>query len=350
MPRDTMDVYALDEGFNLITMAIPYDNLQWNRRYYEAGDFVMQIPLEVYDPAWKYIGTKDRPELGMVNKAQKSDYGLMTVSGFFCERMLDDKTCYPRYIGDAPNTETAVRNIFERFKDDLPISLAPANSPLLGDRTQSDFSDDQLGDKLYRILESRECTYSVVYDFEANRLSLKVWKGKDRTQSQSANPYQTFSWEFGNVTADRTDFDDSAYKNYAIIPVNADDNGNEQQTYYLDWSNGGYKKEIVFDMRISRPEEGQTMADFKNAILQEAAESLLPYAKIENIEVDVVESGYMEDFDIGDKCDVILTDVSVEMEARIVEINEVFKEGGHTVSVGLGNKRITNIRRAVNSI
>lgn len=345
-----MDVYALDEGFNLITMAIPYDNVQWTRRYYEAGDFVMQIPLGVYDQKWKYIGTKDRPELGMVNKVQKTDNGKMTVSGFFCEKMLDDKTCYPRYIGDVANTETAVRNIFERFKDDLPISLAPANSPLLGDRTQSDFSDDQLGEKLYSILESRECTYSVAYDFEANRLSLKVWKGKDRTQSQSANSYQTFSAEFGNITDSRTDFDDSAYKNYAIVPVNADDNGKERQTYYLDWSNGGYKKEIVFNMRTSKPEDGQSMADFQNSILQEAAENLIQYAKIEDIEVDVIESGYMEDFDIGDKCDVILTDVSVEMEARIVEVIEVFKEGGHTVSVGLGNKRITNLRRAVNSI
>lgn len=350
MSRDTMTVYALDEGFNLITMAIPYDNLQWNRRYYESGDYVMQIPLGLYDPTWTYIGTKDRPELGMVQKAQKDDEGKMVVSGFFCEKMLDDKTCYPRYIGDAAKTETAVRNIFSAYKDDLPIALAPANDLLLGDRTQSDFSDDFLGEKLYKILESRECTYSVIYDFENNALALKVWQGKDRTQSQNVNSFQTFSAEFGNITGSRTDFDDSAYKNYAIIPVNADDNGKEQQTYYLDWSNGGYKKEIVFDMRTSKPETGQTLAAFKDAVLQEAAENLIQYAKIEDIEVDVIESGYMEDFDIGDKCDAVLTDVSVEMEARIVEINEVFKEGGHTVSVGLGNKRITNLRRAVNSL
>lgn len=350
MRSDSMDVYALDEGFNLITMAIPYDNVQWNRRYYEAGSYEMQIPLEVYDPSWRYIGTADRPELGMVQKTQKASRDMMLVSGFFCEKMLDDKVCYPRYIGDVQKTEQAVRNIFTRYKANLPIELAPANDPLLGDRTQSDFSDNQLGSKLYSILESRECSYSVVYDFVQNALRLKVWQGKDRTQSQSINSFQTFSLEFGNITNSRTDFDDSAYKNYAILPVNADDNGKEQQTYYLDWSSGGYKKEIVFDMRASKPETGQTAAAFKDAILQEAAEKLLSYAKIEDIEVDVLESGYMTDFDIGDKCDVMLTDVHVAAETRIVEINEVFKEGGHTVSVGLGNKRISNIRRAVNSL
>lgn len=350
MSVDSMNVYALDDSFNLITMAIPYDNLQWNRRYYEAGDFIMQIPLEVFDDSWKYIGTADRPELGMVQKAQKADRDLYLVSGFFCEKMLDDKVCYPRYIGDVPKTETAVRNIFSRYKADIPVELGPANDPLLGDRTQSDFSDDELGKKLYRILESRECTYSVVYDFVNNDLRFKVWQGKDRTQSQNVNSLQTFSSQFGNILDSRTDFDDSAFKNYAIIPVNADDNGKEQQTYYLDWSNGGYKKQIVFDMRSSKPEQNQTMAQFKDAILQEAAEKLLSYAKIEDIEVDVLESGYMTDFDIGDKCDVILTDVHVAAETRIVEINEVFKPGDHTISVGLGNKRISNIRRAVNSL
>ena len=52
-----MDVYALDSDFNLVMAGIPYDNLQWSRRYYEAGDFEMQIPLSAYDKSWAYIGS-----------------------------------------------------------------------------------------------------------------------------------------------------------------------------------------------------------------------------------------------------------------------------------------------------
>lgn len=350
MSVNTMDVYALDSKFRLITIAIPYDNMQWNRKYYEAGDFMMQVALEVYDPNWAYIGTSDRPELGMVQKIEVQDSDLVLISGFFCEAMLDDKVCYPRYKGDVAKTETAVRNIFTKYKEDLPISLAPANEVLLGNRTQSDFSDDQLGRKLYSILESRECTYSVLYDYINNKLELKVWQGKDRTQSQTVNSHQTFSMEFGNITGREVDFDDSDYKNYAIIPCNANDNGVEQNTYYIDWSNGGYKKKIVFDMRSHSPDQDETMDHFKAGVLEEGSERLLSYAKIEDVNVDVVEAGYMEDFDIGDKCDVILTDIGITMETRIVEVNEVFKGKGHTVTVGLGNKRISNVRRAVNSI
>lgn len=353
MVEDVMDIYALDADFNLITVAIPYSNLQWNRRYYEAGDFSIEIPLSLYDPNWAYIGSSERPELGMVQKIQESGEGsaYIQVSGFFCEKMLDDKTCYPRYKGDVSNTETAVRNIFTKYKDDIPVKLGEPNDPLLGDRTQSDFSDDELGKKIYAILEPREMSYRVRYDYDSNELFFEVWKGLDRTQSQEGeekNSYQTFSTEFGNILNKEVNFDDSGYKNYAIIPCNANNDNVEQTVYYLDWSNDEYKKEIVFDMRSSRPEEGQSMADFKAEVIAEVVEKLLTYQKVEEINIDPTTDGYMVNYDLGDKCDVILADIQVTMETRIVEVNEVFKpKEGHKITVGLGNKRINNYRRVV---
>lgn len=353
-----VNIYALDKNFNLVAIALPYTNLQWCRAYYEAGFFSMEIPLSVYDTSWAYIGSSDRPELGMVQKIEERGEGdvHILISGFFCEKMLDDKVCYPRYIGDVSKTETAARNIFAKYKEDLPIGLAPANAVLLGDRTQSDFSDDFLGTKLYKILETRELSYRVRYDFLQNNLKLSVWQGLDRTQSQTApieqqNGYQTFSTEFGNIADKNIDLDDSDYKNFAILPCNGDDDNKEQNVYYVDLSNGGYKKKIVFNMRSKRPEEDQTMADFKKSVEQEGLEKLLSYAKIEDIDVDMVGgAGYLVDYDLGDKCDVILSDVGIQLETRIVEVTEVFKAESHKVTVGLGNKRISNIRRVVNRL
>lgn len=343
-----MEVYALDENFDVITVGVPYINLQWNRKYYEAGDFMMEVPVEIYDTAWAYIGTVDRPEIGMVQQVQTEgdEEVTVTVSGFFCEKMLDDKVCFPRHIADVSKTETAVRNIFTKYKADLPIELGPANSPLLGDRTQSDFSDDQMGTKIYRILETRELSYRVQYDWDDSKLTFDVWQGVDRT---GGTAMQTFSTAYGNIVGLDIDIDDSDYKNYAIIPVNADDNGKEQDVYYLDWSNGGYRKMIVYDKRNEKPDDGQSMADFKNGILQDVKESLLTHSVVEDVNVDIANDGeYMVDFDLGDKCNVILDNFGIDMETRIVEVYEVFKaDEGHTVTVGLGNKRISNIRRAV---
>lgn len=359
-----LDIYALNSNFEVIAVGIPYDNLQWNRKYYESGDFSMRVALSVYDSSWKYIGTKDRPELGMVQQVQLSGSSDLHVqiSGFFCEKMLDDKTIFPKYKTDVAKTETAIRDIFSRYKDDLPIGIEAANNPLLGDRTQLDFSDDELGKKLYSILETRQISYRVRYNYTTNRLNFGVWQGKDRTQSQSVNGYQVFSTEFGNIAKTTVDLDDSAYKNYAIVPANANEDDIEQDVFYIDHSNGGYKKEIVFDMRSRRPEkereptedepnpptQAELDKEYRDSVIQEATERLESYSKVEDIDVDMVgDSGYMVDYDLGDKCDVILNNLGIQMQTRIVEVSEVFKKDGHTLTVGLGNKRISNIRRAV---
>lgn len=349
-----MHVYALDKAFNVVAVGIPYTNLQWHRRYYAAGEFALEVDISTYDASWAYIGTSERPELGMVQKVYQHGEGSVSVllSGFFCERMLDDKACYPRYVGDASTTEAACRAIFARYKDDIPVALGPANSPMIGDRTRSDFSDDSLGEKLYRILETREASYRVEYDYVGNRLLFGVWKGLDRTQAQSENPFQVFSIEFGNITSRSVNIDDSATKNYAIVPIMAGDDGVETKTLYVDLSGGGYRKETVIPYRSSTPEEGQTQADFEASIVQDVTEQILALQTIVEIDVDVLgDAGYMVDYNLGDVCDVLLTDIGIEMQTRIVEVSEVFKaEGGHSVTVGLGNRRINSVRRVVSSL
>lgn len=348
-----MDIYALDENFKLIDIGIPYANLQWNRRYYDFGDFMMEVPLPIYNPEWAYIGTSERPELGRVQKVLlygDTDVSVL-ISGYFCESFLNDKTVYPRYIGDAAHTETALRTVFEKYKDDIPVILGEENDPPLGDRTQSNFSDDLLGTKFYRICESREISYRITYDYQENQLKFSVWEGKDRTQSQSENSYQVFSSEFGNIASKNINIDNSDYKNYAIIPCNGDEDNVEQNTFYLDMSDGKYRRKIVFDYRSEKPEENESLEDFEARILESATERLLGYLPVQELDIDPAsDQEYMVDYDLGDKCDVVLSDIELQFETRIVEVLEVFNTEGHSITVGLGNRRISNLGRLANSI
>lgn len=343
-----MEVFALNSNLELVTVNIPYFNLQWHRRYYEAGEFSMQVDANHYDPEWAYIGSSERPEIGMVQKVEYSSGGSSTVqlSGFFLEKMLDDKACYPRYVGSASTTEQACRAIFTKYKSDVPISLSAANSPMLGDSTKSDFSDDPLGEKLYSILESRELSHRVTRDNETGELYWGVWQGLNRTQGQNVNPWATFSSDFGNVKSESVVLDASDYKNYCIIPAAEDDAGKETVVEYADLSGGGYKRIMVLDKRSSKPEDGQTDADFRESLRQEGLEALLERQSIQDVDIDSAdESGYNFNYDLGDLCDVLIPRLSISVEARIVEAYEVFKSSGHSVTLGFGNKRISNFRR-----
>lgn len=348
-----MLAYALDKNFEVLAYGIPYDNLQWNRRYYEPGDFAMQLPIAQYGTDWAYIGVLGRRELGMVQKlsAAENDFDKMMVSGFFCEKMLDRKTCYPRFTGSYASAEGAALALFDRFKGDLPIS-STSNSPMIGGKTDVDVDEGNLGQKLYSMLESFEMSIRVGYDFEANRLEFGIWQGVDRSQSQDANSFQVFSTAFGNIEGRAIDFDESDYANYAIIPVDArETDGVERRTLYVDLSDGGERREIVIDKRSSHPDDNQTTAQFDDAMRQEAREQLLFRSKVESVDITPMNGvGYLESYDLGDRCDAEVPEFGISMTSRIIEVNEVFKAEGHSVSIGLGNKRITNMRRAVNRI
>jgi hypothetical protein len=62
-----MQLAFMDESFNIIRY-IKFINLQWIRRYYEPGEFNVQIPASEYDADAAYLFTTDRPELGLIQK------------------------------------------------------------------------------------------------------------------------------------------------------------------------------------------------------------------------------------------------------------------------------------------
>ena len=340
-----MDFYALDKDYNVVTVGIAFTNMQWIRRYYEAGEFQMQVPENIYNTEWAYIGTAERPELGTIESTeteQDASGRFVLLSGFFAEKRLDWKCCYPRFVKNA-NTETLVREMFSTYKGDLEFELGKANNPLLGEYTQADFVDDYLGTKAYSILETRELSQRIRYDYEQNKLFYEVWQGLDRTQSQSKNPYYTFSSDFGNVDNENITVDSSAYRNYCIIPAAEDDTGKETFTLYVDWTNGEQRREIVLDKRSSQKEKDQTLADFKESLKQEGMEELLKYQTVTDIEVDVVSQGdYMTAYDLGDKVNAYIASLDLLLETRIIEVTEVIKAEGHTITVGLGNKKLAN--------
>ena len=342
-----MEVFGLSRSFELVTADIPYLNLQWNRKYYESGTFSIQIDASVYDPLWHFIMTHDRPEVGVVQKVQYENDGgekLVLLSGFFAEQMLDQIVCSPRFVTDRAHTGTAIRVLCETFGLESKTGIAFSDSgAALGNRTTCDFIGDKLGSKCHSILETRELSYRVRCDDTFTALYVEVWQGLDRRQSQSVNPWQVFSTTWGNIENESVSIDDSAFANVCLVSAN-----DESMQFEVDNSGGGERFEVFLDKNSEKPGENQTAEEFRAGLEQEAQEKLADAVQAVSIDVDNYGAeGYLGDFDLGDLVTVQLEDIGLELETRIVEVAEVFKPEGHTVSLGFGSKRISNIERAV---
>lgn len=66
--------------------------LQWNRKFYDFGNFSLHMPLSVYDRELKYLQFEGRPETGIVQKRyyeNQNGIDYITLSGFFIDKFLD---------------------------------------------------------------------------------------------------------------------------------------------------------------------------------------------------------------------------------------------------------------------
>ena len=338
-----MELLGLDNDFALVKM-LRCTNIQWNRRYYDAGDFQLELMANDWDTSIAYIYTHQRPETGMVEKVEaehrlKGDFIL--VSGFFLEGMLNWKISNPKHASTG-NISAACKSLVSTLMADTGVTVP--STPDLGTSAPFDSENERLGDATYAALQKQELSQRIIFDYDTEALLYSVRQGLDRTQNQSANTYAAFSQCFGNIDNLTLITDTSGMRNVAVVQYI--DEGADA-TMEIDLRTDSEPKRILFIASSILREDGQSTEDFLAAVESDARTQLAEYQAILNLEADVLQRNiyYLSDYDLGDKCDVRDDRLGLAYEARIIEINEVWKNNEHKVGVQFGTKIPTIYRR-----
>lgn len=359
-----VEVLFLDKNVMIIKYC-KITSLQWNRKYYEPGQFLIQILASDYDSSMKYVKLSERDEIGIIQKIQYEQTvkgAFIQLSGFFAERILWEWVNYPTYYHNSKITDV-FKWASEYIDADGAMYTGRFSIPILdmygsGD----DFScsiagfqntGDYMGETVYKVLKEAECSISVVNDIDdsTNVCHMVIWKGKDRTQNQSVNPYATFSTAFGNMENIKLIIDDSNYKNVAIVAGAGE--GDARYNVTVDESGESEKYRVFINASQESPDDyNQTnpaFTNYFNALRQIGRNKLLTdYSRIINIEFDAVQKNilYMRDYDLGDKCDIVLDEIEMSFEARLIEVLEAREGGKNTVSLTFGDKIPTKYEKA----
>lgn len=221
---DGFNIWALDKDFNLVSLLYPL-NVQWTRRFFEAGTFSISLVAEHYDTSFKYVYSPERPEFGkitQVNYQQKQGYYEIFISGFFLESELKKMPVYPwaqrgnisgqpswrEYSGKVEDVAIAYFNGFKQLRarmlDGTQISadlgMVAAESKGRGKNITVARQPMVLSDFLYQFLFPEGMSYRVTYDFENNRRIFEVIEGKNLTQDGHGDNNQVIlSSAWGNV-------------------------------------------------------------------------------------------------------------------------------------------------------
>lgn len=374
MNNHFFDVIGLDADFNVVQL-LKYSNLQWRRRYYESGTFSIQIPVEQYDPAIKYIYTKDRPEVGeisQINYMESNGTKTFALSGYFLEEELNRRICYsyptysnipnkPTWISAKDAAENVAFKFFSTFADftfdeeDSPIGTLIEHKCKLGinagtslgrgKTSEHERCNEKLGDKIYSILKPSEMSFRVEYDFLNNVKTFNCWTGLDRTQGnvEGNNPV-VFSTRYGNLKNPNIVWSDSDYKNCYIVSNTYSDTSD---TVPADNENivmtRAASEELSTDTstRFIYVNASVNRADYENssyyiaAMHAEAHAALLEHKRTFSFDFDADAGSYeyMQDFDLGDKCSLEVKELGISQDAVLSSIDEVIKNGTWTMTM-----------------
>lgn len=356
--RQGFSVLALDNDYQIVSL-LSYTNLQWNRKYYESGSFSMEIPLEQYSSKYKYIYTKDRPEMGVIEQINYIDqrgFKAVNLSGYFLEQELNNHVVYrtgasnivngPGWVGMKDKAEDVAYSFFQEFKQIqvsdgthihvIDLGIDSKESLSRGKISEHERCGEQLGNKIYSILKPSEMSYRIEYDFEKSKKVFSVWSGYDRTRDQNENNPVTFSTRYGNIKNPNILIDKVNYRNACIV-----DNESEETVYSLavveEKDEADPVKFCYLRSAVMRSDY-KTEEAFVNALISEGHTELNERIKTVNVEFDAMEGSYEYriDFDLGDKCNVEIPEMEISANAVLIGCYEVIKKGIWSLTLEFG--------------
>lgn len=332
-----MDLFFLDENFNQLN-AVDYINLQWNRRYYECGQYSVQILAKDYQKSFRYAYRPSRKELGLVQQVQytgKTNGEFVQISGFFLERILNDFIVYPTLHFNG-NLGDCARKLLTDYCLSIPkLKIGNTNVPNTNITIQQ--TGAEASDQLYKILKEHELSYELYYNYINDNITFNIWSGLDRTQDQDVNETAIFSQAWNGLKEPVVTNDNSNYKNYAVVAGSGE--GESRVHAIVDISNGEPLKRVYIDARDLQKDDKMTQDQYEQALIQRGKEKLAGYVNITNVEFESTgELVYKVNFDLGDKADIIINNIDQTYQSRIIGIDEVIKENRMDIKLLFGDK------------
>lgn len=355
-----MKLIVLDENFDTIGSIPLFRTLIWVRRYEKLGCFELYTSKDYFPllNMGRYLYRNDADELGVideVNYAQDENGNRESYAkGNFAEVLLANRIIEAT-VTLTGNVETAMRSLVMR------TAISPVDTDRkikhlrLGEtfgiigNLDTQATGDNLSEKLYEIGNTKEISHRVRYDYLTNDLAFEVWQGKDRRDSQDVNSWAIFSNSFYNIRNVVYNRNSSSYKNFAYVAGAGE--GADRVIMTVDLRQPGEeRKELWVDARDLQQEDGNgariSLAVYQELLKQRGREKLAEYRKVENVNSGVDSNAnlvYKKDFDLGDYCTYINTEIHVATDKRITEIMEVFEGGSEKISVTFGTEEVETV-------
>ena len=363
-----MQLIVLNQNLEPIGVIGIVNTLIWIRRYYTCGSFEIHFPAKYFELVKKgtgmYIYRTDREELGVIRERNftEGDNAKKTafVKGYFSEILLHNRVINDNYNKQG-TPEDIARDIVNKYcispsgREIARLSLGTRKG--IGSSIRLQVTGANVGEQLYTTEQTQGMSHRLAYDYEANTLTFEVWEGLDRTDTQNANSWATFSDSFRNIRDAVYSQDESNYKNVAYVAGAGEGSARTIVEVDIRTDPSEERREVWVDARdlqktytSGTTQVTYTDAQYRELLRQRGLDKLAQFALIETINSNVDPSAnlvYGQDYDLGDLCTYRYTDINIEMSKRITEITETIEGSRRTLALTFGIDKAADIRQVI---
>lgn len=341
-----MDIYVLNQSFEIIDVVDTYQSLIWTSRYYNYGDFEMLIPASAANLELLTCSNclhRSDNEVGMIiDKIQiKTDSetgNYFIVSGKSFESILNR-----RIIWNQTSFSGTVENLIRKLINENAInpsdSARKINNLILGpSQGYSETIEKQItGDNLGEAISALCTTYGYGYKItltDSKKLQFDLYKGVDHSYQQTTNPYVVFSPTYDNLINSNYEKNKSNFANVALVAGEGE--GASRKTATVGTASGFDRYELFVDARdvsSNNGEETITPEKYNAMLVERGQDSLSERGLTEGFEGEVDTTTtypYKEAWNLGDTVQVE-NEYGISASPQIIEVIESDSKDGYSI-------------------
>lgn len=332
-------LFFFDKKLNMLGIVDYFISLRWRRKYFEAGEF--EIVLPVNDYVMQFIDKNvlvmrnNYTEAGIIETIEFSDNGTdeeLIVSGRFLSSLLERRIVKSK-INFSGNTIEGMNTIVNAM---TPLTTQWETGQVTMSSPHIDFqcTYKNVYEYLCKLAEYSNIGFRIVPNVESKVYMFEAWKGLDRTSSQSQNEEYSFSDDNFNTEQGELVISDKTKTTYVLVGGAGEDSNRT----LVEVNNGatGFDRYEKFSDQKGLSKENLTDAQYKSE-LESVGTGLLSDGTFQLEVTALVQQDYKEKWNLGDIVSIKKDKWGVYTTYRIIEVEETIEDGKKTIYPTFGS-------------
>lgn len=337
--NEDSSLFFFDTDLDMLGIVDSFISLRWRRKYFEAGEFEVVLPVTEYIMKWLntdiIIMRNNYSEAGIIETIEFRDDGdneEVVISGRFLSCLLERRIIKSKinFSGKTIEGMNTIVNAMTPFTSSWETEAVTMDSPTIS--FQATYKN--VYDYLCRLSEYSNIGFRVVPNVDSKVYMFEAWKGLDRTVSQKTNQQYSFSDDSYNIEKGSLVISTKTQVNYVLVGGQGEDES--RVVVEVKDNSSGFNLHETFCDQKTLSKDGLTDIDYKEQ-LKDIGVSKLNSGTFK-LEVTATDrDDYKKKWDVGDIVNIKKTKWNIYTTYRIIEVEEIIEDGKKTILPSFGS-------------